>query len=177
MNTKGFTLIEFVIIILVLGVVIATLIPRAGNLVDNARISAAETEMTELMRAIIGDVDSGFSGFMQHMGRPPADSAGKRLIELYSDVDTVGFNPVTNTGWGGPYIGEDDNGNGTISAAEAADELTDPWDNSYVYSLTEVVAAKTVTVTITITSYGKNGASGGGDDIVEEAITVHTHTL
>lgn len=140
LNRKGFTVIELVIVIIILGILMAFAIPKINDVVASGKVSTTEAEMSEIVTAIIGDVNTGHHGFVQDMRRYPTT-----LSELYTDTGDT-WNPATQIGWSGPYIEtEDRDGNGTY------DILEDAWGNAYAYNS----GAKT------ITSYGADGASGG----------------
>jgi len=156
---NGFTLIELVMVIVLIGILMVFLIPKAKNIYENTYVSLTKSEMSEIVKAIIGDADTAHQGFITHMKRPPKDSVGYEITELCSDVDSVGFNHITQTGWDGPYIADMDN-DGTVDADEETAILNDSWDNAYDYSL------NTGTRTITITSNGPDGTASTADDII-----------
>jgi prepilin-type N-terminal cleavage/methylation domain-containing protein len=121
---EGFTLIELVMIIVVLGILAAIAVPRMGGISDSSKISATKTEMAMLKRAIAGTpqvsgggryLDVGFEG---NMGFPPT-----RLQDLAIKPDSLtGYNSFTRLGWNGPYI--DTTGGGY---------LVDAWNSPYQY--------------------------------------------
>ncbi len=122
---RGFTLIELVMVIVVLGLVAAIVIPRMGGLSESSRITATESEMLMLKRAIVGNpsavaegryYDVGFEG---DVGHPPAS-----LAELGSKPDTVPeYDKFTRIGWNGPYID-----------TSGGEYLTDAWGAAYIYN-------------------------------------------
>ncbi len=122
---RGFTLIELVMVIVILGLVAAIVVPRMGGLSESSRINATESEMLMLKRAIIGNpsaiaggryFDVGFEG---DVGHPPAS-----LAELGSKPDTVpAYDKFTRIGWNGPYID-----------TSGGEYLTDAWGAAYVYN-------------------------------------------
>ena len=74
-NVSGFTLVELVIIIVILGIVAAVAVPKFGTLTENSKITATKDEITRLKTAIIGDsrvvsggeyVNRGFEGDVGH---------------------------------------------------------------------------------------------------------------
>jgi prepilin-type N-terminal cleavage/methylation domain-containing protein len=120
----GFTLIEIVMVIIVLGIVAAIAIPRMGSLNENARINATKSELLMLKRAIIGSpavtaggrfIDRGFEG---DIGHSPAS-----LAELGAKPDSLPpYDRFTRYGWNGPYID-----------AAGGEFLKDAWACDYVY--------------------------------------------
>ena len=159
---KGFSLIELIVVIVIIGVILVFLIPKAREIHVNTYESLTESEMLEIVRAIIGDPDTAHQGFITHMRRHPHDAVGYRITELYSNVDSVGFNHVTQTGWDGPYIA-DMNNDGTVDADEANEILNDAWGNPYDYSLGVDGDGNSA---FTITSNGPDGLPGSGDEII-----------
>lgn len=133
---KGFTLLELVVVMVVVGILAAVGVPAVLNIRKNAKANATQKELSELKRAIVGDPD--FRGYVSDFGGAlPADFELAHLTDSSSKV----YNPFTQTGWRGPYFSED--------------VLEDPWGNKY-----QLGASKTKLV-----SYGPDGVAGGGDDI------------
>ncbi len=140
-RSAGFTLVELVIIIVILGIVAAVAVPRFADMADSSRRTATLQEMQSLRRAIVGNpdvvaggqlIDRGFEG---DVGKPP-----DRLEDLVSRPDSIApYDPVIRGGWNGPYI------DGT-----AASYLNDSWDQTYGYD----PAARRIV------------SNGGGDSIV-----------
>ncbi|MCD6250165.1 MAG: prepilin-type N-terminal cleavage/methylation domain-containing protein [candidate division Zixibacteria bacterium] len=124
LDQGGFTLIELVIIIVVLGILAAVAIPKFSDMSDSSKINATKQELTALKQAIVGNpsVTAGGAyinrGFEGDVGFPP-----ERLQDLVSKPDSVTtYNPLTRLGWNGPYI--DDNGDSY---------LNDAWETTYTY--------------------------------------------
>jgi prepilin-type N-terminal cleavage/methylation domain-containing protein len=122
---NGFTLIELVMVIVVLGVIAAIAIPRMGGISESSRISATKSEMMMLKRAIIGNpsvasggryIDVGFEG---DIGHPPAN-----LSELGAKSDSLPiYDKFTRIGWNGPYVD-----------TAGSEYLNDAWGTEYVYN-------------------------------------------
>jgi len=120
----GFTIIELVMVIVVLGIVAAIAVPRMGGLSESSRITATESEMVILKKAIVGNpsvvaggryFDVGFEG---DIGHPPG-----ALVDLAVKPDSLPvYDKFTRIGWNGPYV--DTAGN---------DYLKDAWGTDYVY--------------------------------------------
>lgn len=124
LGQRGFTLIELVIVIVVLGIIAAFAVPRFGDLTANAKVTATVDEMQILKKAIIGNpsataggeyIDRGFEG---DLGYAPS-----RLQDLAAKPDSISaYNKLTRLGWNGPYI---DSAGGSY--------LKDAWGVNYSY--------------------------------------------
>ena len=124
LDRRGFTLVELVIVIVVLGILAAFALPRFGSMSNSSKIAATKEEMVSLKRAIIGNpsavaggqyIDRGFEG---DVGFAPS-----RLQDLAIKPDSISaYNQLTRLGWNGPYI---DSSNGLY--------LSDAWGTNYVY--------------------------------------------
>ncbi|PWB76484.1 hypothetical protein C3F09_00355 [candidate division GN15 bacterium] len=124
LDQRGFSLIELVIVIVVLGILASFAIPRFGSMSGGAKIAATKEEMTSLKHAIVGNpsvvsggqyIDRGFEG---DVGFAPS-----RLQDLTAKPDSVlAYNKLTRLGWNGPYV---DSAGGLY--------LKDAWGVNYVY--------------------------------------------
>jgi prepilin-type N-terminal cleavage/methylation domain-containing protein len=129
---SGFTLIELVIIIVVLGILATFSIAKYSDFLQESKIAATRTEMATIKRAIIGNpqmiagghyVDVGFAG---NVGHPPA-----QLLELVRKPDSISaYNVISRLGWNGPYLD-----------SAGGDYLKDAWGGNYAYNPT----ARTIT--------------------------------
>ncbi len=143
LHQSGFTLVELVIIIVILGILAVVAVPKFGDMINSSKISATQSEMESLKRAIIGNprvvaggelVDRGYEG---DVGATPT-----QLSDLVTKPSAVpAYNKITRIGWNGPYI--DDNN---------SDYLKDAWSNNYIYNqsgrtLKSVNGADTITIT------------------------------
>lgn len=120
-RAAGFTLIELVVVIVVLGLVAVVAIPRFGGLADAAKVNATKDEMRRLATAIAGAPDAQGrprGGFEIDVGFPPG-----RLTDLAAKPDSVAaWDKFDARGWNGPYI---DGSEGSF--------LKDAWDSTYRY--------------------------------------------
>lgn len=123
LSQEGFTLIELVIIIVVLGILAAVAIPRFAEMSESSKVAATRNEMLALKRAIVGNpqvvaggvyVDRGFEG---DVGFVP-----QQLADLAMRPGSVAvYDRLTGMGWNGPYI---DAGSGNY--------LKDSWGTNYI---------------------------------------------
>jgi len=143
---NGFTLIEILMVI-----VLVAIIASVGSAVfidfsDDARKSVTTERLTQLKSAISGDarLKSGGRylkpGFENDIGNLPTS-----LDDLIQQGSFTNYNPFSKRGWRGPYV------NKNVSGWNL-----DAWGNALIYDSTAR----------TLTSYGKDNAPGGSDDIV-----------
>jgi general secretion pathway protein G len=130
----GFTLIELLLVLVILSVLAAVVVPKFTKRSEQARITAARTDIANLEVALDAfEIDTGrFPGTRQGLGA---------LVEEPAGVED----------WRGPYIKR-----GVPS---------DPWGNPYVYKYPGDHNEEGYD----LYSFGPDGQSGGGDDIVNWA--------
>jgi len=142
---KGFTMIEVILIIVLLGILAAVAVNVITNAASQARFDETRKEMEGLRMAIIGNaelVNEGIRsdfGFVGDIGRLPAT-----LDELVNQGGLPAWDSTTGMGWHGPYI--------QVNFQENPEDYKkDAWGNAYTYA----------SATGVITSLGADGAAGG----------------
>jgi general secretion pathway protein G len=99
---RGFTIIEVIVIVVILGVLAAVIAPRLLSRIGGAKQSTAAMNASSLAGQL--------HGMAADMGKMP--EAGASIMILWE-------NPGEGSGWKGPYI-------------QNADELKDPWGNLFI---------------------------------------------
>jgi general secretion pathway protein G len=103
MARRGFTLLEIMIVVVIIGILAAIVLPRVIGSTDLARANAARVEISSLTQAV--------DQFRMYNSRYPTNAEGlKALVERPSDVSywpDGGF--LTQTvvpvdPWGHPYV-------------------------------------------------------------------------
>src|SRR5438309_2152401 len=100
---SAFTLIELLLVMVILGVLAAIVVPKFTSRTDDARISAAKTDISQLTTAL--------DTFEVDNGRYPTNDEGLAALS----------NPPSNLSntWHGPYVSKP--------------VINDPWQHAYVY--------------------------------------------
>ena len=87
-RSAGFTLLEIMVVVIIIGVLAATIIPQFMGTKDDAKVSAAKADVAQLENAL--------ERFNLHMDRYPTMEEGlKVLVEVPTGEDKK---------WRGPYI-------------------------------------------------------------------------
>ena len=152
MSGKGYTLVEIIMVVSLVGILAVVAFPYFSDLSDDAKEAVTRDEMKALKRAIVGDgkaVIHGhfvFAGYEADVGALPSSLTDLAINPSTGDT-TQTYNPITRSGWRGPYI----------DTSSDSDYSSDAWGTAYVYS----------SASRYIRSWGPNQTNngGGGDDI------------
>lgn len=99
---SGFTLIELMVVLLIIGVLASLIVPNVLNRADDARVTAAKTDVTNLMQALkLYKLDNQ---------RYPSAEQGLQALLVKPSTTPVPTNWKTyldqlpNDPWGKPYV-------------------------------------------------------------------------
>ncbi|MBL9129155.1 MAG: type II secretion system major pseudopilin GspG [Verrucomicrobiales bacterium] len=96
----GFTLIEIMVVVVILGVLAATIVPQFIGTTHDAKVSAAKSQVSE--------IESALERLAIHMDRYPSTDEGlKLLVEAPAGDNSKWRGPylkqLRNDPWGNPY--------------------------------------------------------------------------
>ena len=132
-SRAGFSLIELVVVLVVLGILAGMAVPRMSGTLDVRRESASRDGLEAIQEAVLGDAyPRAVSGFYADMGRAPRavrNADGRHsLSELWECPTDAAYTIVSPTedpdvalgvGWRGPYL------------ELRGDEPVDAWGTEY----------------------------------------------
>jgi prepilin-type N-terminal cleavage/methylation domain-containing protein len=144
-SRHGFTLLELVVVIAVLGILVAAVTPSMVQRVMDSRIEETRVEAQSLYDGMAGKPAESRFGFVGDLGRLPSS-----FMELGQQGGLPSFTTSTTRGvgmgWRGPYVN---------IGTTANDYLTDAFGRAYTGAASGQVR-----------SAGPDGVSGNADDIV-----------
>jgi general secretion pathway protein G len=107
MNQKGFTLIEILVVVIIIGILAALVIPKYAGRTEQARNAATKTQIDTLF-------SSALDMYEADNGNYPSTEQGLQALRVQPNTEPVPKN------WKGPYLKKD--------------VPLDPWGKPYVYT-------------------------------------------
>ena len=135
LDRKGFTLIELMLVVIIIGVLSAMVVPRLVGRSEQARQAAAKADIETNISLLLDIYES-------ENGRYPTTEQG--LNALVRKPTSAPIPP----NWNGPYL-------------KKRRVPIDPWRQPYVY----ISPGNHNVEDYDLYSYGADGVEGGGDDI------------
>jgi general secretion pathway protein G len=105
-NNKGFTIIEILVVIVILGILGTLLVPRLMDKPDEARVTKAKLD--------IKAVESALKIYKLENGTYPTTEQGLEALTEKTDIE-----PIPKNFKKGGYL--------------EADSIKDPWENDFIY--------------------------------------------
>jgi general secretion pathway protein G len=99
----GFTLVEMLVVLAIIGLIVGLVAPRVLNQLSGAKVRAAHVQIESFKNAI--DL------FVLDVGRYPTTAEGLAILVTH---------PANVASWNGPYL-------------KSGAVPRDPWNNAYVY--------------------------------------------
>jgi len=130
---KGFTIIEVMLVVIIIGIIAAMVIPNLSGRGEQARIAAATTD-------IEANVSTALDLYEIDSGKYPTTEQGLRAL-----LTEPSSSPVPSA-WNGPYL-------------KKKRVPVDPWGNDYVY----VAPGVHNTDEYDLSSYGPDGIESEDD--------------
>jgi general secretion pathway protein G len=147
-NERGFTLIELMISVAIIGVLAAIAIPNYIRYRERAKIAKVQSELKTIEKAVMMlAIDTGFWPNKEKVNEPDTKEVWNLNVDTAGITDTDGSYPY----WMGPYLGE---------------VPQDPWGNDYFFDIDYLKDGSNYTV---IGSFGPNGVGQNlydDDDII-----------
>ncbi|KAA3505440.1 type II secretion system protein GspG [Agrobacterium vitis] len=106
-SDAGFSLVELLVVVAIMGLLIGLVAPRVLRYLDTAKVESAKTQ--------IHNIQSALELYYLDTGTYPSQSEGLSALSVA---------PASAKVWNGPYL-------------KGADSLKDPWGHVYVYKPAE----------------------------------------
>lgn len=118
-NNLGFTMVELVMMIVIIGILASVATRQMSGTIDDARWENTKKELDQLAHAIVGNPELYARGARSDFGYV-GDVGG-----LPPDLNALVVNPGGYASWNGPY---------TNSGPTGSEHLTDAWGVAYTFT-------------------------------------------
>ena len=119
-GSGGFTLIELVLVVVIIGLLVSTAMRSGSALFDSAKVEETKQEMTALAYAVAGNPELQNNGVRTDFGYVGDNGA------LPPNLDALYSNPGSYATWKGPYIAN-------RFTQTATDFESDAWGTPYIF--------------------------------------------
>lgn len=134
-DESGLTLIEVMLVVIIIGVLIALVVPQFSGRTEQARKTAAKSD-------IQANIAIALEMYYLDNGTYPTTEQGLEALLNKPDM------PPLPLSWNGPYLKKNT-------------ALLDPWKGKYIY----ISPGEHNPESYDLSSYGPDRQEGGGDDI------------
>src|SRR5437868_4524703 len=100
LRSRGFTVIEVTVALIIIAVIAAVLAPLASSLMNVTRANTAYNDLGNVYNAIVGNPAAGTFGYLGDVGDFPTS-----LMDLVT-IPTSGLGSAAGAGWNGPYLND-----------------------------------------------------------------------
>lgn len=114
-NTKGFTLIEILVVIAIIGVLVTVVVASIYTARQKARVTKMKQEVAQIVRSVEIAKTAGYTNLISmtgnactYCGGPTESVLAASLLSLATKADTPGLEKITRDPWGAVY-GLDEN--------------------------------------------------------------------
>lgn len=168
-NNKGFTLIELMMVIAVIGILAAVLIPKIGSTKDNAKLAGVDANIRQVhahVEGLVGrykndaqDLATALEELINEDGTPDANDIRNPFINS-------SYGAVLSTGTNAVVIIDDNSGDDDLDSVPATDD-PDQAGQVYVEINRTVGTSNADLVNVMIVGYDQNG-----DQMANTLVTV-----
>lgn len=155
-NSSGFTLMEIIVVILIMGIIASVAMRSIDNTLENTKVENTKNEMQQLVYAVAGNPALFANGMRTDFGYVGDVGA------MPSDLDALVTDPGLST-WNGPYLSN--------SFVESSDDFKrDAWGSTYTLANATIQSSGggngtlTKTIASAVSDLTSNSIVGGVTD-------------